>query len=133
MTRPNPVIDLGAIDMSCAVVLCDIQNSDCTVVYVNEPFTELTGYRESEAVGRNCRFMQAPGGRVRHSSTRKYVDKHTVKNMHRAVERREECAVEVVNFKKNGQSFVNMLAMIPICWDSTEPRYFVGFLAEKTW
>lgn len=133
MTRANPIIELGAIDASCALILCDLQQPDCPVVYANEPFTELTGYSQQEIVGRNCRFLQAPGGKVKKSSTRKYIDSDTMRKMRTAVEGNTELAVEVVNFKKNGQQFVNLLAMIPICWDSTEPRYSVGFQAEKTW
>ncbi|KAK6855394.1 vivid PAS protein VVD [Apiospora arundinis] len=133
MTRANPIIELGAIDASCALILCDLQQPDCPVVYANEPFTELTGYSQQEIIGRNCRFLQAPGGKVNKSSTRKYIDSDTMKRMRSAVEGNTELAVEVVNFKKNGQRFINLLAMIPICWDSAEPRYSVGFQAEKTW
>lgn len=136
MSRPNPTIELGAIDDSCALILCDLQQPDCPVVYANEAFTSLTGYTNREIVGHNCRFLQAPGGHVegvRRGSTRKYVDKDMVKSMRRSVERNSELAVEVVNFKKNGQPFVNLLAIIPICWDSAEPRFSVGFQAQKTW
>ncbi|KAK8120103.1 vivid PAS protein VVD [Apiospora kogelbergensis] len=133
MTRANPIIELGAIDASCALILCDLQQPDCPVVYANEPFTELTGYSQQEIIGRNCRFLQAPGGKVKKSSTRKHIDSDTVKRMRSAVDDNTELALEVVNFKKNGQRFINLLAMIPICWDSAEPRYSVGFQAEKTW
>lgn len=133
ISRPNPVVDLGAIDASCALILCDLTLPDYPVVYVNEPFEELTGYSQHETIGRNCRFLQAPGGIVRKSSIRKHVDKDTIKKMRRAVEGNQELALEVVNFKKNGKKFTNVLAMIPICWDSPEPRFSVGFQAEKSW
>ncbi|KAF7534059.1 hypothetical protein G7054_g6568 [Neopestalotiopsis clavispora] len=133
MSRANPVVQLGPIDASCALILCDLQQPDCPVVYANDAFTFLTGYTEREIVGRNCRFMQAPGGHVSRGSSRQHVNKDLVKRMRRSVEGNSELAVEVVNFKKNGQPFVNLLAMIPICWDSTEPRFSVGFQAEKTW
>ncbi|ETS78215.1 hypothetical protein PFICI_10277 [Pestalotiopsis fici W106-1] len=133
MSRANPVVQLGPVDASCALILCDLQQPDCPVVYANDAFTYLTGYTEREIVGRNCRFMQAPGGKVSRGSSRQHVDKDLVKRMRRSVEGNSELAVEVVNFKKNGQPFINLLAMIPICWDSAEPRFSVGFQAEKTW
>ncbi|KAI4871055.1 putative vivid protein [Hypoxylon rubiginosum] len=133
MTRPSPVIDLGPIDASCALVMCDLQQPDYPIVYASDPFTELTGYSPAETIGRNCRFLQAPGGKVRKHSARKYVDKDTIKTIRRAVESNKELAVEVTNFKRNGQSFVNLLTMIPVYWDSAVPRYSVGFQAEKTW
>ncbi|KAI1454461.1 putative vivid protein [Annulohypoxylon moriforme] len=133
MSRPNPTIELGPIDASCALIMCDLQQQDCPVVYASEPFMELTGYSQSEVIGRNCRFLQAPGGKVRQRSTRKYVDKDLIKKMKRAVESNNELAVEITNFKKNGQKFTNLLSMIPVYWESPTPRYSVGFLAEKTW
>jgi hypothetical protein len=93
----------------------------------------MTGYTEREVLGRNCRFLQAPGGKVRQGSKRKHVDKDVVKRMQRAVAGNNELSIEVINFKKNGQSFTNVLAMIPICWDSPVPRFSVGFQAEKNW
>ncbi|KAH9907420.1 putative vivid protein [Xylariomycetidae sp. FL2044] len=133
MTRPSPIIELGPIDASCALIMCDLQQEDCPVVYANEPFTLLTGYTQSEIIGKNCRFLQAPDGRVKRSSTRKYLEKELIKKMRRAVESNKELAIEVTNFKKNGQRFTNLLAMVPVFWDSPTPRYCVGFQAEKTW
>ncbi|KAL7622293.1 hypothetical protein AAE478_007797 [Parahypoxylon ruwenzoriense] len=133
MARPNPRVDLGPIDASCALIMCDLQQPDYPIVYASDAFVELTGYSKSETIGRNCRFLQAPGGKVCKSSTRKYVDKDTVKRMRRAVESNAELAIEVTNFKKNGKRFINILTMIPVYWDSREPRYSVGFQAEKTW
>ncbi|KAI1380310.1 putative vivid protein [Hypoxylon crocopeplum] len=133
MTRSNPIIDLGPIDASCALLMCDLQQLDCPIVYASDAFTELTGYSQSEIIGRNCRLLQAPGGKVRKHSARKYVDKDLIKKMRRAVESNTEVAVEVTNFKKNGKRFTNLLTMIPVLWDSPTPRYSVGFQAEKTW
>ncbi|KAI1387411.1 putative vivid protein [Hypoxylon trugodes] len=133
MQRPNPVIELGAIDASCALVMCDLQQTDFPIVYISDAFTELTGYTSSEVIGQNCRFLQAPGAKVRKHSSRKYVEKDLVKKMRRAVESNKELAIEVTNFKKSGKKFVNLLAMVPVHWDSLTPRYSVGFLAEKTW
>lgn len=61
------------------------------------------------------------------------MNKEVLKTMRRSVEANDELAVEVVNFKKNGDRFVNVLTMIPVHWESQTPRYSVGFLAEKTW
>ncbi|KAI3321211.1 vivid PAS protein VVD [Xylariaceae sp. AK1471] len=132
-SRPSPVVPLGPVDSNCAILVCDIAQPDYPVVYANKACAELTGYSQKEMLGRNCRFMQAPGGRVRKSSTRSHIDKNTLKKMRRAVESNKEFVVEVTNFKKNGQEFTNVITMIPICWDSPTPRYYVGFMAEKTW
>ncbi|KAI1319665.1 putative vivid protein [Xylariaceae sp. FL0255] len=133
IARPAPVIQLGPVDASCAVLMCDIQQPDYPVVYANEACAELTGYSQRDMLGRNCRFMQAPGGHVRKSSARQFVDRQTIKKMSKAIRQNAELAVEVTNFKKNGARFTNLLAMIPVSWDTDKPKYYVGFMAEKTW
>ncbi|KAI3335565.1 vivid PAS protein VVD [Ustulina deusta] len=131
--RPSPVVDLGPVDASCAIVVCDIEQPDYPVVYANEACMQLTGYPLEEMLGKNCRFMQAPGGKVRKSSTRSHVEKSVLKKMCHTIEANGELAVEVTNFKKDGQKFTNLLTIIPVCWDTPSPRYYVGFIAEKTW
>ena len=148
MTRPNPVISIGAVDASCALIMCDLRQPDCPVVYASDAFEQLTGYPRSEALGRNCRFLQAPPASAAWpqpacassscpSAPSPFpaagVDRAAVRRMRRAVERREEAEVEVLNFRRDGSPFVNFLTMIPVCWDSATPRYCVGFQAEKTW
>jgi len=125
--RPKPQIDLGAVDASCALVLCDLAESDAPIVYASEAFCELTGYTSSEVIGRNCRMLQAPGGKVRQGSTRKYVGKDVLRTLRGAVEKCSEVQVEITNFKKNGVQFTNLLTMVPVQWDSQDYRYFVGF------
>ncbi|KDN60233.1 putative vivid PAS protein VVD [Colletotrichum sublineola] len=129
--RPNPKVELGAIDCSVALLLCDLQQPDTPIVYASEHFSILTGYKNSEILGKNCRFLQAPGGKVSKKSTRKHVDMDTVKNMRKAVETNDEVQLEVLNFKKDGTPFVNLLTMIPVRWDSQDFRYTVGFQVER--
>ncbi|KAI1275607.1 vivid PAS protein VVD [Xylaria sp. FL0933] len=131
--RPSPVVELGPVDSSCAIVVCDIEQPDYPVVYANDACAQLTGYSLDEMLGKNCRFMQAPGGKVRKSSTRSHIEKGVLKKMRRAIESTSELAIEVTNFKKNGQQFTNLLTIIPVCWNTPSPKYYVGFLAEKTW
>ncbi|OLN85281.1 White collar 1 protein 1 [Colletotrichum chlorophyti] len=131
ISRPNPKIQLGAIDCSVALLLCDLEQPDTPIVYASEPFSLLTGYSNKEIMGKNCRFLQAPGGMVKKQSARKHVDKDTVKRMRESVETNDEVQLEVVNFKKDGTPFVNLLTMIPVLWDSHHYRYSVGFQVER--
>lgn len=131
MTRPNPQIDLGPIDCSVALLVCDLALPDQPIVYASDPFLELTGYQSSEILGRNCRFLQAPGGIVQAGSLRQYVNQDVVKKMKMSVDQNQEVQVEVVNFKKNGQQFLNLLTIIPIQWDSDYYRYSVGFQCDE--
>ncbi|KAJ5692114.1 White collar 1 protein [Penicillium macrosclerotiorum] len=106
--RPNPKINIGAVDLSCAFVLCDITRKDHPIVYVSEAFERLTGYTKEEIIDRNCRFLQSPDGHINAGAKRTFVD--------------------------GGQPFMNLITMIPIRWDSDDIRFYVGFqvdLVEK--
>jgi PAS domain S-box-containing protein len=43
-----------------ASVVSDPRIADNPIIACNAPFMELTGYSESEIVGRNCRFLAGP-------------------------------------------------------------------------
>lgn len=129
--RPKPRIDLGPIDSSCAIIMCDLQQPDAPLVYCSDPFLFLTGYKQSEVLGRNCRFLQAPGGDVQQGAKRNFINKELLRSMRRSVETNDELQVEVTNFRKDGSSFVNLLTMIPVPWDTAEYRYSVGFLCDR--
>nr|APD28468.1 N564-VVD fusion protein [Expression vector paT7P-1] len=130
MNRPNPQVELGPVDTSCALILCDLKQKDTPIVYASEAFLYMTGYSNAEVLGRNCRFLQSPDGMVKPKSTRKYVDSNTINTMRKAIDRNAEVQVEVVNFKKNGQRFVNFLTMIPVRDETGEYRYSMGFQCE---
>lgn len=129
--RPNPTIDLGPVDGSVALVVCDLALQDMPIVYASEAFLALTGYRMDEILGRNCRFLQAPGGKVQPRSARKHVEGRDIQGMRDAVRANKEHQTEITNFKKGGEPFVNILTIIPITWDSEDYRYSVGFQCQK--
>ncbi len=124
--RPNPKVELGAVDTSCPIVLCDLEEHDDPIVYATDAFYHMTGYTPHEVLGRNCRFLQAPGGKAKPS--RKHVDDKTVRRMRKALDKKSEIQIEVVNYKKNGQAFVNFLTMIPLRISGR--NYCVGFQCE---
>ncbi|KAI9725087.1 MAG: hypothetical protein M1812_000363 [Candelaria pacifica] len=128
--RPNPEINIGAVDMSCAFVVCDISQHDMPIVYCSDIFERLTGYTKHEILGRNCRFLQAPDGKVQSGVKRKYVDDDSVLYLKNMSAQRKEAQISVINYRKGGQPFMNLLTMIPITWDSSEFKFFVGFQVD---
>ncbi|KAF2272445.1 uncharacterized protein EI97DRAFT_210109 [Westerdykella ornata] len=130
-TRPNPQIDLGQVDLSCAFVVCDAQAEDCPIVYCSDNFGNLTGYNLDEIRGQNCRFLQSPEGKVEQGTRRKYCDDRSVRALREAVDNFREAQVSLINYRKGGQPFMNLLTMIPISWEVGGPvRYFVGFQVD---
>jgi hypothetical protein len=116
------------------------------IVYCSEHFESLTEYTSAEILGRNCRFLQTPfqGQEVKGDSTlRGNVEMNVLQSNEKAraefrqkIAAREEAQVQLVNYKKGGTKFVNLVTMIPITWDEGQEssrlwkRYIVGFQAD---
>ena len=129
-TRPAPKINIGAVDLSCAFVLCDILGPDLPIVYISEAFERLTGYTKDEILGRNCRFLQDPEGKLDAGSKRSFVDGQTVYRLRSSIYGRTEIQASIINYRKGGQPFLNLITMIPIQWDTEQYRFYVGFQVD---
>lgn len=129
--RPDPVIDIGSVDLSCAFVVCDAQMDDNPIVYCSENFERLTGYSKHMILGRNCRFLQSPDGKVEPGTPRKYVDDSSVQYLKSMINTKSEAQISLINYRRGGQPFMNLLTMIPITWDSDrEVKFYVGFQVD---
>ncbi|KAI1430681.1 hypothetical protein GGR50DRAFT_701151 [Xylaria sp. CBS 124048] len=127
-TRKNPQVNLGAVDMSCAFVVCDVTQNDCPIIYVSDNFQNLTGYSRHDIVGQNCRFLQAPDGKVDAGTKREFVDNDAVYNLKVKIAENKEVQQSLINYRKGGKPFLNLLTMIPIPWNSHDDyRYIIGF------
>ena len=134
-TRPNPRFPLGKIDSSVALCLCDDSPSQ-PIVYCSEGFEFLTGYTAKEIVGRNCRFLQDPSGHgVRVQEVEKAANHGARSKLREKFGKSEEAQVKLVNYRKGGEKFVNLLTTIPLSWEEGNGtgalgRYIIGFQVE---
>lgn len=131
-TRPQPKIQLGPVDMSCAFLVVDITRDDSPIIYASNTFSDLTGYPESEVLGQNCRFLQAPPGvKLEKGGNRDHTDMDSVTLMAQNCAQNRECQVTLVNYKKSGEAFINCVSIIPIIPGGNEPvRYQIGFQVD---
>lgn len=130
-SRKNPEINIGKVDMSCAFAVCDVLQYDCPIIYVSDVFERLTGYSKYEVKGRNCRFLQSPEGKVEAGTTREFVDNESVYYLKQRIEQRKEAQRSVINYRKGGQPFMNLLTIIPITGEDNETiKYLVGFQVD---
>ena len=98
--------DLIIIDMlnsSCAgtstnVSFCitDPSQVDNPILYASDGFYKLTGYKENEVLGRNCRFLQGP-----------QTDRNEVTKVTHALRDEKELTIHLTNYKKDGTPFRN--------------------------
>ncbi|WP_253717369.1 PAS domain-containing protein [Sphingomonas sp. AP4-R1] len=76
--------------------------ADHELVLVNKSFYTLTGYRPSDAIGRNCRFLQ---GEAENGSARATLRAFL------ADDAKPNVRTPIINFKEDGTPFVNLLYM----------------------
>jgi PAS domain S-box-containing protein len=130
-SRPNPKIDIGPVDLSCSFTVSDAQHPDQPIVHCSDTFCSLTGYKREEIIGRNCRFLQSPDGTVEKGSQRLHTDNGAVQHFRKNCRRMQECQTSLINYRKNGTPFINLVTIVPITWgDSTEPVFMVGFQVD---
>lgn len=112
--------------------MCDAQRKDEPIVYCSDNFVRLTGYGMDDIINKNCRFLQDPNGIIKPGQERKHTDQQSVAYLKRAIVERTEAQVSLLNYRRGGQPFVNLLTMVPIRWDPADEdvRYFVGFQVD---
>ncbi|ALN73506.1 PAS domain-containing protein [Aureimonas sp. AU20] len=87
---------------------------DNPLVLVNDAFCRLTGYSAEDVVGRNCRFLQrdAENGEAK-------------RQIHAFLQQDRQANVRtsILNFRKDGKPFVNLLYMSKLRGQSGEVRF----------
>ncbi|MGZ9811334.1 PAS domain-containing protein [Pseudoroseicyclus sp. H15] len=97
-----------------SLLVTDPRQDDNPIVYVNAAFEKVTGYRRDEVMGKNCRFMQGI-----------MTDPEDVDALRRAIAEEVETTVDILNYRKDGTTFVNRLVMSPVR-ENGEVIYFLG-------
>jgi len=101
------------------VVITDNTQIGNPIVYVNFAFRRLTGYREAEVLGRNCRFLQGPE-----------TDPATIADLRTAISLGTGIQREILNYRKNGTSFWNEVTIDPIRNQQGAVIGFIGLQNE---
>jgi len=103
------------------MVATNPREPDNPIVYVNEAFSRITGYLPSEAVGRNCRFLQTPD-----------TDQDTLAQVREAVSSGRAISVELLNRRKDGSHFWNHVFITPVTGVNGEPLFFLSTQVDAT-
>lgn len=102
-----------------ASVISNPRLQDNPIIACNKAFIDLTGYPESEVVGRNCRFLAGPATEPRLSEM-----------IREGVREKRPVLVEILNYKKDGTPFRNAVLVAPIFDAAGELEYFLGSQVE---
>jgi PAS domain S-box-containing protein len=103
------------------ITIADFSLPDRPLVYINQAFCETTGYAITEALGRNCRYLQGPD-----------TDPESVAELRRAVDAGEAASVELLNYRRDGTEFWNRVDIAPIEAVDGGVTHYVGFQTDIT-
>lgn len=101
--------------LKSAFCLSDPAKSGNPVMFASDDFEELTGFSRCEVLSRNCRFLQGP-----------QTDREAISRLRASVWRREESTELLLNFRKDGQPFWNLLYVCPLMDAAGKPRFYLG-------
>nr|AML79010.1 putative LOV domain-containing protein [Geranium carolinianum] len=100
-------------------VVSDATKPDCPIIYASSGFFTMTGYSSKEVIGRNCRFLQGAE-----------TDEKEVNKIRDAVKNGKSYCGRLLNYKKDGTPFWNLLTVTPIKDDSGKVIRFIGMQVE---
>ena len=107
-------------------VITDPSLPDNPIIYASDSFCRFTGYPSSEIQGRNCRFLQG-----------KDSSPTDVKKIRDAIDNQKEENVNLLNYKKDGTTFINQFFITPLREDESnsngalrQPMYYIGIQHE---
>nr|AML78932.1 putative LOV domain-containing protein [Porella pinnata] len=102
-----------------AFMLCDAIDPECPILYASAGFFHMTGYSVEEVVGRNCRFLQGAN-----------TDAKEVARIGVALKKGEAYTGTLLNYKKDGSPFWNLLSLSPIRDDKGKLIKHIGMQAD---
>ncbi|WP_121820290.1 bacterio-opsin activator domain-containing protein [Halostella salina] len=117
---PEALKERAMDEAPVGITISDPSLPDNPLIYVNQAYVEMTGYREDEVLGRNCRLLQGEG-----------TNEDRVAEMAAAIARDEPVTVELRNYRKDGTEFWNRVDIAPIVEDGAVTNY-VGFQTDIT-
>ncbi|MED6119127.1 Phototropin-2 [Stylosanthes scabra] len=100
-------------------VVSDATKPDCPIMYASSGFFNMTGYASKDVIGRNCRFLQGPD-----------TDMNEVAKIRDAARNGKSYCGRLLNYKKDGTPFWNLLTITPIKDDNGNTIKFIGMQVE---
>nr|AML76969.1 putative LOV domain-containing protein [Heuchera sanguinea] len=100
-------------------VVSDATKPDCPIMYASSGFFSMTGYSSKEVIGRNCRFLQGQD-----------TDRNEVSKIRNAVKTSTSYCGRLLNYRKDGTPFWNLLTVTPIKDENGKAIKFIGMQVE---
>lgn len=103
------------------IIIADAKVTRFPIIYVNEAFETITGYKKLEVMGKNCDFLQSDD-----------KNQEGIEVMRNALKNGSSCKVVLRNYKKDGSLFWNELAITPVRNKKEELTHFIAVQNDIT-
>ncbi|KAF5821473.1 putative protein kinase AGC-RSK-2 family [Helianthus annuus] len=100
-------------------VVSDATKPDYPILYASAGFFKMTGYTSKEVIGRNCRFLQGAD-----------TNPEDVAKIREVLQKGTTYCGRLLNYKKDGSPFWNLLTVSPIKDESGNILKFIGMQVE---
>jgi len=118
--REEEILPLVAASAPVGIVVTDPRQPDNPMIWVNDAFCRMSGYRRDEVLGHNCRMLQ--GG----------ASQPALRGLRAAIDSGRTYRCRLHNRRKDGSGFWNDLTVTPIPGADGRPRFFIGVQVDVT-
>lgn len=94
------------------IIIVDAEAGDMPIIYVNRAFSEMTGYKRQEVLGRNCRFLQGPD-----------TAPGAIDAIRSCIKSQGSSKQLILNYKRDGTPFWNRLSLAPVSSEGKLTHY----------
>ena len=115
MQTADPALGRALAAANSGITLADATREGFPLTFANAAFERLTGYRAEDVVGRNCSFLQGAD-----------TDPAAVEAIAAALRDGRECAVTLLNYRRDGTPFHNELRLAPVFDDAGRRTQVIG-------
>ncbi|KAI5198642.1 hypothetical protein E4T39_06728 [Aureobasidium subglaciale] len=95
--------------------LTDPKVADNAIIFASDGFLDVTGYSRREIIPRNCRFLQGAK-----------TDRRSVVHLKSAIDDGQESVTLLLNYRKDGTPFWNLLYVVPLRDEVGNIDFFLG-------
>ena len=119
----EPALKDFAHNARVAVTIADASADDLPLILVNDRFCELSGYSAEEMLDRNCRFLQGEErDQEGRAQIRDFLAAHSTSTLR----------ATLLNFRKDGTPFVNLVLMTKLTDQRGQARYIFASQFDVT-